>query len=427
MEGRKFALKPISLGRRPVTAAARPAMQLDDGEAAQEKAASSFTEVAEYGGASAEASRPPPLVIERQPNRDWRGEAMRRRVQALVNPEASGTNVPTEDTTPLEYGLQVTKKRNRGENEQRQPEAPSDVTEVTLTEDERAMKALIAEANGEGEQRNLVIPLARDGAVDDSQAFRDDVASRPAEATLDQYERVPVEEFGAALLRGMGWKDGQEVGKNAKGVEGPGRKVEQRPAFLGIGAKSQQASAEELGLWGRSDAANKRRQRVDKTYVPVVMINKRTGREVSMEDGAAVRDGDGAARRDRDDGRRPQNGEGRSSADQERHREKERYESRQERYRTDRYGSHTQDRHESHRQESESRPREGRQERYQEDKYGSRSRGGRSDSRLDDTHDIRRRDRQEARPRDRYESRDSRGASRGAERGDYTRTEYRRY
>jgi ribosomal protein L24 len=33
-----------------------------------------------------------------------------------------------------------------------------------------------------------------------------DVEQRPDEASLDDYERVPVEEFGAGMLRGMGWK-----------------------------------------------------------------------------------------------------------------------------------------------------------------------------------------------------------------------------
>lgn len=31
---------------------------------------------------------------------------------------------------------------------------------------------------------------------------------------MEDYENVPVEAFGAALLRGMGWKDGQSLGRN---------------------------------------------------------------------------------------------------------------------------------------------------------------------------------------------------------------------
>ena len=31
---------------------------------------------------------------------------------------------------------------------------------------------------------------------------------RPEQSSLDDYEQVPIEQFGLALLRGMGWKDG---------------------------------------------------------------------------------------------------------------------------------------------------------------------------------------------------------------------------
>jgi hypothetical protein len=37
------------------------------------------------------------------------------------------------------------------------------------------------------------------------------------QSSLDDYERVPIDAFGAALLRGMGWKEGNMVGKNQSG------------------------------------------------------------------------------------------------------------------------------------------------------------------------------------------------------------------
>ena len=36
------------------------------------------------------------------------------------------------------------------------------------------------------------------------------------QATDKDYEQVPIEQFGLAMLRGMGWKDGEGVGKNKK-------------------------------------------------------------------------------------------------------------------------------------------------------------------------------------------------------------------
>jgi hypothetical protein len=41
--------------------------------------------------------------------------------------------------------------------------------------------------------------------ITDVEAFQKNLDELPDEATLDDYDNVPVEEFGAALLRGMGW------------------------------------------------------------------------------------------------------------------------------------------------------------------------------------------------------------------------------
>lgn len=36
------------------------------------------------------------------------------------------------------------------------------------------------------------------------------------EPTLDDYENVPISDYGMAMLRGMGWKEGMSIGKNQK-------------------------------------------------------------------------------------------------------------------------------------------------------------------------------------------------------------------
>lgn len=37
------------------------------------------------------------------------------------------------------------------------------------------------------------------------------------EPTLDDYETVPISDYGMAMLRGMGWREGMSIGKNTKG------------------------------------------------------------------------------------------------------------------------------------------------------------------------------------------------------------------
>jgi hypothetical protein len=48
----------------------------------------------------------------------------------------------------------------------------------------------------------------------ESQVFKNAIGDRPLESDLSVYERVPIEDFGLSLLKGMGWKEGQGIGKN---------------------------------------------------------------------------------------------------------------------------------------------------------------------------------------------------------------------
>lgn len=68
--------------------------------------------------------------------------------------------------------------------------------------------------NGYGpEARKLVLEGQENIHADDVEAFQKNLEELPDEASLEDYEKVPVEEFGAALLRGMGWNG------DAKGSE----------------------------------------------------------------------------------------------------------------------------------------------------------------------------------------------------------------
>ncbi|XP_012266206.2 G-patch domain and KOW motifs-containing protein [Athalia rosae] len=54
------------------------------------------------------------------------------------------------------------------------------------------------------------------------------------EATLEDYENIPIDLYGIAMLRGMGWKPGKGIGKNEKLVEAS--VPELRPKGMGLGA-----------------------------------------------------------------------------------------------------------------------------------------------------------------------------------------------
>lgn len=124
-------------------------------------------------------------------------------------------------------------------------EPPADTTNETL--DDIARRELLSEVarqNEEWEQRgnkasNLVIPVFMRNQPPEGFEQDDnfDVSARAENPTTEDYEKVPVEEFGLAMLRGMGWKEGEAVGGKMKAVVAPVEAVI-RPKGLGLGAEA---------------------------------------------------------------------------------------------------------------------------------------------------------------------------------------------
>ncbi|CAA17782.1 splicing factor Cwf28 [Schizosaccharomyces pombe] len=77
--------------------------------------------------------------------------------------------------------------------------------------------------------------------VNEKDAYRKDIDELPEPSNMKDYSEIPVEEFGAAMLRGMGW-NGQLSSKDAFDVN-------QRPTFLGMGAKPVDSELTELDIW----------------------------------------------------------------------------------------------------------------------------------------------------------------------------------
>lgn len=105
----------------------------------------------------------------------------------------------------------------------------------------KAKQELIQDAkkfeNGEDESdipawKLMVINKVPDEYENDNKL---DVSIRPIEPTLDDYESVPVEAFGSALLRGMGWKAGDPIGGINKAIT-PIFEPQIRARGLGLGA-----------------------------------------------------------------------------------------------------------------------------------------------------------------------------------------------
>lgn len=235
-----------------------------------------LTEVFPVGSLHEKKKPQGPLVIAPLKNRDWR-EFARKRKNLYVPPSAAATTgadgsvggLGTRDTInsgPQAIGLQIRKKVKVEEDEMEIEEtviATETEKEEVETEDQKALRALLSGTDSQQGPKVEIIP-----AVSEDDAYLQDVQELPESASLDDYDRVPVEDFGAALLRGMGWKEGQAASRKGKGPVEPWL-PQARPALLGIGAKEKEVL---------DDGSKKKgKGRPNKKYMPLLKVEKRSG------------------------------------------------------------------------------------------------------------------------------------------------------
>ncbi|KAL1993080.1 hypothetical protein VTN49DRAFT_3837 [Thermomyces lanuginosus] len=372
-----------------------------------------------------------PLVIPVNSKNNWRDRPgvnrrrggknlLPREVQALREAGDLGT-VETEGPS-MKYGLSYAEPRKEAEAPDEKmagvdenASANPATEQKPLTQDEIALQALVRESRGEPERRSdLVIETATNGDVryDETTSFRADVATRPDMASLEAYNAVPVEEFGAALLRGMGWKEGQPIGRgrygNSTAAVQP-RIPERRPGFLGIGAKDLKGGggAEvEIGAWGKAamrkgakkGGADGAGGSADGVYMPVVMKNKKTGEYITEEELKARQ------KRQEEERQRRERDLERAGRDRDRDRDRERDRDRDRERRRRREYDESDDDREYRRRE---RDRDRRYDRRDRSRSSGADRERRRDRDRDDHRSDRYRDRDRDRERDRsYRSRD---------------------
>ncbi|KAF9528493.1 DExH-box splicing factor binding site-domain-containing protein [Crepidotus variabilis] len=220
-----------------------------------------------------------PLVIPALQNKDWKALARKRRSgnqfvpsagAAQIGKDGSVGGLGTRDSInsgPVLSGIQIKKRSVTTQGESTTFEETSEDVEMVTpaeqeTEDQKALRAILAESRGEAQYDGPVIDIIPT-PVSETDALKQDVDELPESATLDDYARVPVSQFGAALLRGMGWKEGTAASrKPGKGLVEPYLPTS-RPSLLGIGAKEQEVYDD------GSKKTNKTR-RPDKRYVPII-------------------------------------------------------------------------------------------------------------------------------------------------------------
>lgn len=191
------------------------------------------------------AREAPPRVIPLRSN-DWREDRKRRlgilerHAPALGSLERGSSAAPeTAFAEPQQSGLHM-KQRAAPAAAEGDKTPPIDAAgesprlEGADASDAEAIQSLLAESSGQRASRRVIVPSEEAG-------FRSDVGTRPDAPGLDAYASMPIEEFGAAMLRGMGWREGQGAGPARSGpLHTPD--VKNRPALLGLGAKVRPCS-----------------------------------------------------------------------------------------------------------------------------------------------------------------------------------------
>ncbi|CAC9888007.1 unnamed protein product [Aureobasidium pullulans] len=117
--------------------------------------------------------------------------------------DAQGVDKVVKETDAVKYGLNVFAPTAAVVEEDTPMEQKADQQEeraVKKTADQLAIDAL----TGAAPTSTLTIPAA--AAATEEDAFADSFHSAPPAPSLSDYAAVPVEEYGAAMLRGMGWK-----------------------------------------------------------------------------------------------------------------------------------------------------------------------------------------------------------------------------
>ncbi|KAI9701420.1 MAG: hypothetical protein M1820_006511 [Bogoriella megaspora] len=220
-----------------------------------------------------------PKIIPALKNRDFGEEARRKRQRSglPVDPSTqAATSSNLDEDKPMEYGLITIEKKDEDStitNGHSEPTSESTAEEAKpKTDDERALDALL------GKKSSNVQAIA----INEEEASHNNMEEAPDAPDLAAYTAMPVEDFGRALLLGMGWKEGQAIGRRNRGqLEAKRQEVKRRPEQLGVGAKADAALMADTGtdrkaLKGRKDGTG--------TYNPVVLRNKVTGETFTEEE-----------------------------------------------------------------------------------------------------------------------------------------------
>ncbi|KAI0834457.1 DExH-box splicing factor binding site-domain-containing protein [Hypoxylon sp. FL0890] len=190
-----------------------------------------------------------PYVITGHKNRDWKAELKAQKATREAEFNGAAEREPADQDKQIKWGLTITNKTAPGEDnglnknssrEQGPAVVGSDTSpqdddsEVPKNGDTDAMDALL------GKKRKSAKDLVIEGTPkrntpttpSEEDVYRRRIEEAAEVSTIEEYDQIPEGEFGAAMLRGMGW-NGEERGSKPK-------EVKRRPNLMGLGSKEDE-------------------------------------------------------------------------------------------------------------------------------------------------------------------------------------------
>ncbi|PWN32269.1 uncharacterized protein FA14DRAFT_175095 [Meira miltonrushii] len=226
------------------------------------------------------------LVIQKQADANWMEERKRRlglekyrkELGSLSggfgggNRDSSNAQPSTERVGDEEQktGLEIRYRSENADDDRMQTDHDEEINSEVETqpvtaditdEDTEARAALLSGKSNSTKRDNVIIT-----PITEEQALQRDMDSRPDAPSLSDYASMPVDDFGAALLRGMGWQEGMGAGKQRQGPTSAPQ-VKKRAALLGLGAKEREPVDDRDNKKGGS--SHRSSNKPERRYVPV--------------------------------------------------------------------------------------------------------------------------------------------------------------
>ncbi|KAL3233187.1 Pre-mRNA-splicing factor SPP2 [Nakaseomyces bracarensis] len=150
----------------------------------------------------------------------------------------------------MSFSVSLQGKKSKGKSKKSKKQGSNAFGEVNVVKDTVQLTHYSREEEIEHERLSKRRKISiggevKQGEVKKEAEERQDVPERVTEA---EYEEMPVEEFGAAMLRGMGWNEDEEDNEEDDKKKKSRRKLPHEmlhPEGLGLGAKNDGSNDKE--------------------------------------------------------------------------------------------------------------------------------------------------------------------------------------